>query len=344
MTVATKDRLTKAHAGSFTKLKAGKGEARIAFAQIGVVDHDGDYTFPGAFQIGQKVKVCQTGHAHGKRVAGAGEIVGEETAADGSVWAIADIKFLLNTEAGREEYETAKGLDELGHTQEWSYGYDTLDAMPVQVDGRAANGLKQQSVYEVSPVLRGAGIGTHTLGIKGQKAWNTDAVYRAWRESHPYVEGEAGSWVCEIQLDPHKAIVEQGGDMVSVPFAVDDAGTVEFDEEASVEVVRAYVPKSTKGKGSENCDTCKTPMEQCSCEPPKAKAETCETCGQDLPDEDAKAAEGVTDEPCEECGKDPGQCGCEKSTEDPDLQKGRADQLAASFMAIKARRLGVPLD
>lgn len=144
----------------------GSGEVEVAFAQLNVVDHDGDYTIPGAFQPGQKVKMCQTGHAHGLLPAGAGEIVGEERGSDGTMWAVAKLKFFLNTAAGKEHYETIKALAEAGHAQEWSYGYDVLDAAPVQVDGKHANALKALSVYEISPVLRGAGIGTHTRSIK----------------------------------------------------------------------------------------------------------------------------------------------------------------------------------
>lgn len=159
----------KAQAGARTlKAEGAAGEVRVAFAQLNVVDHDNDYTMPGAFEAGQKVKVCQTGHAHGSRVAGCGVIVGEETMPDGSLWAVADLKFFLDTEAGREEYATVKALHDAGHSQEWSYGYDTLAASPMEVDGQYVNGLQKQSAYEISPVLRGAGIGTHTLAVKAK--------------------------------------------------------------------------------------------------------------------------------------------------------------------------------
>ena len=160
---------TKAHAGGWLKLKDdAQGEVTAAFAKLEVVDHDGDVTLPGAFQAGQKVKVCQTGHAHHVRVAGAGTIIGEEAAPDGSLWAVAELKYFLDTEAGREEFATVKALADAGYSQEWSYGYDILDAGPGQVDGKNVQLLKALSVYEISPVLRGAGIGTHTLAVKAQ--------------------------------------------------------------------------------------------------------------------------------------------------------------------------------
>lgn len=146
---------------------ASVGTVRVAFAQIGVVDHDGDYTMPGAFQPGQKVKMCQTGHAHGALPAGAGEIVGEEMI-DGATWAVAELKFFLDTPHGEATYLTVKALAEAGHSQEWSYGYDILDAEHGQVDGKRVQILKALSAYEISPVLRGAGIGTHTLAVKSE--------------------------------------------------------------------------------------------------------------------------------------------------------------------------------
>jgi len=67
---------TKTSAAAY--VKAGdQGVVDVAFAQLEVVDHDGDYTMPGAFPVGKKVKVCQWGHAHYQRVVGAGEIIGE---------------------------------------------------------------------------------------------------------------------------------------------------------------------------------------------------------------------------------------------------------------------------
>lgn len=145
----------------------GVGEAKVAFAQLNVVDHDRDYTVPGAFQVGQQLKVCQTGHAHGALPIGAGEITGE-VEIDGALWAVADLKLFTDTTAGKDTHTVLKRLAELGHTQEWSYGYDILESAPGEVGGQSVQILKRLSVYEVSPVLRGAGIGTHTIGVKSK--------------------------------------------------------------------------------------------------------------------------------------------------------------------------------
>lgn len=167
----------KASKGAPLLLKADDtaGVVHVAFAQLGVVDHDRDVTAPGAFLPGEKVKMCQTGHAHGVLPAGAGHIVGEQEI-DGATWAVAEMKFFLDTPQGEATYKTVKALHDAGHTQEWSYGYDILAAEPGTVDGERVQILKQLHVYEISPVLRGAGIGTHTLAVKGKACEACGAV------------------------------------------------------------------------------------------------------------------------------------------------------------------------
>jgi hypothetical protein len=50
--------------------------------------------------------------------------------------------------------------------QEWSYGYRTLDSAKEIRSNRQVRVLKQLDVFEFSPVLRGMGSRTGTLGIK----------------------------------------------------------------------------------------------------------------------------------------------------------------------------------
>lgn len=168
---AKREHLTKATNGLRLLKVAEVGEqgiVEVAFAQLEVVDHDGDYTLPGAFPTGKKLKVCQWGHAHYKRVVGAAEILGEQDMPDGTKWAVARLAYFLNTPDGRSEFDTVKALQDAGVGCEWSYGYDVLDAEFMQADGRRVQALKALDPYEISPVLRGAGIGTHTLSVKGK--------------------------------------------------------------------------------------------------------------------------------------------------------------------------------
>ena len=90
--------------------------------------------------------------------------VGKGAISEVGDWAVFKGGFFLNTSGGRDAYETVKAL---GPLAEYSYGYYVRDFSFGQQDGKDVRFLKGLDVFEVSPVLIGAGIGTHTLAIKG---------------------------------------------------------------------------------------------------------------------------------------------------------------------------------
>jgi len=137
------------------------GDFRAVFSRFNVIDHDGDVTLPGAFTDGQAVRIAYWGHRWEDVPVGRGVIHQD----DEKAWV--DGRFFLDTIAGKETYQTVKNLGEL---QEWSYGFDILEGEPGVFDGQDVNYLRRLTVYEVSPVLLGAGIGTGTTDIKGRAA------------------------------------------------------------------------------------------------------------------------------------------------------------------------------
>ncbi len=142
------------------------GEFRAVFSTFNVKDHDGDVTIPGAFTDGQKVRISYWGHRWQDLPVGRGEIHsdGKEAWVDG--------RFFLDTEAGKETYQTVKNLGEL---QEWSYGFDILERSEGEFDGDQVQFLRRLDVHEVSPVMLGAGIDTRTTAIKeGRRNSNAD--------------------------------------------------------------------------------------------------------------------------------------------------------------------------
>lgn len=155
------------------------GEFTAVFSRFNVVDHDGDVTIPGAFKDGQQVRIAYWGHRWQDLPVGRGVIHqdGEKAWVDG--------KFFLDTIAGKETYQTVKNLEEL---QEWSYGFDVEEAEPGVFDGQDVVFLRRLNVYEVSPVLLGAGIGTGTTDIKDRKADDGDSQSRG--DSASRTEGE----------------------------------------------------------------------------------------------------------------------------------------------------------
>lgn len=137
------------------------GGFTAVFSRFNVVDHDGDVTVPGAFTDGEEVRISYWGHRWQDLPVGRGVVHQDEEKA----WV--DGRFFLQTQAGKETYETVKALGDL---QEWSYGFDVEDANQGVFDGKDVIFLRKLRVYEVSPVMLGAGIGTGTTEIKKRSA------------------------------------------------------------------------------------------------------------------------------------------------------------------------------
>jgi len=166
------------------------GALTAAFAQLGGVDADGDVTVHGACPT-KDVVLSAYGHTSwdGALPVGKGSISEEGD------WAIFKGDFFMDTTHGRDAFATVKGL---GPLAEYSYGFNVLDDGPSDVKG-ATRELRSLDVFEVSPVLRGAGIGTHTLAIKSD-APGKDAPY-----------AEFASWY----LEHVPALIERTGDRVA---------------------------------------------------------------------------------------------------------------------------------
>jgi hypothetical protein len=140
---------------------ADKGEVTAVFATLNVIDSDGDVTLPGAFENGAKVAISAYGHTswQGALPVGKGSIreVKDEAVFEG--------RFFMDTVGGADTFATVKALAEDG-LGEWSYGYDPVEFSFGEQDDRPVRYLAKQKVYEVSPVLLGAGVNTRTLTAK----------------------------------------------------------------------------------------------------------------------------------------------------------------------------------
>lgn len=141
---------------------SGKGLALIA--NLADVDHDGDTYEAGAFNW--KEQWCPLLGAHDRSRMQFGKARVFE---DGDK-AYAELHLNLGTQAGRDWHEALKfDLSTGTPVQEWSYGYDVLDAdYQIRGAGRVRR-LKRLDVHEVSTVVRGAGRGTGTLSMKALK-------------------------------------------------------------------------------------------------------------------------------------------------------------------------------
>ena len=148
---------------SFKPIKAeygDEGSIRLVFATLNVIDSQGDVTMPGAFTDGAEVLISAYGHSSSW---GSALPVGKGSIREVGDQAIFEGQFFLDTEDGQKNYQTVKNV---GPLQEFSYGYDPVKRSFGEFEGRDVRFLEQVKVYEVSPVLLGAGVGTRILDIK----------------------------------------------------------------------------------------------------------------------------------------------------------------------------------
>ncbi|MEP4560829.1 MAG: HK97 family phage prohead protease [Nitratireductor sp.] len=147
--------------------EAGHGLARIA--TLAAIDHDGDTYLPGAFswkEGGHQWVSILPAHDRGSVPLGKARVY-EDTDA-----AFAELHLNLASQAGKDWHAALKFDVEKGvAVQEWSYGFGVLDKADESRDGKPVRVLKRLVVHEVSPVVRGAGIGTGTLALKSRRGF-----------------------------------------------------------------------------------------------------------------------------------------------------------------------------
>ena len=138
-----------------------KGQVKAVFSTFNKVDSDRDVTRPAAFDEGAAVLISSYGHRswEGELPVGKGSI--RQTSKEG----VFEGEFFMNTDHGRNAFLTVMELAKAG-LGEWSYGYEPLEYSYGEFEGQQVRFLDKVKIFEVSPVLRGAGVGTRTLSAK----------------------------------------------------------------------------------------------------------------------------------------------------------------------------------
>ena len=158
----------------------GVGVAIIATTNTGP-DKDGDVY--GEDVLGGKKQSSQILPAHDHRSVPLGKATVYQTETDTR----ADLVFNMDIEEGRKWASALKFDQNHGEPPgEWSHGFDVLNAADKLFEGRPVTSLEKLDIFEVSPVVRGAGNDTSTLQIKGEKdeaAENAAASATAHRSS-----------------------------------------------------------------------------------------------------------------------------------------------------------------
>lgn len=135
------------------------GQGLAVFATMNVVDSDGDVTLPGAFgdQTAKLLPTHDWGHVP----------LGKTRIFESGDSAMAEFKLNLDIASARDWHSALKfDLADGAPLQEWSYGYDPVEFSFGDFNGQRVRFLKKLKVYEVSPVVLGAGEGTRTLTVK----------------------------------------------------------------------------------------------------------------------------------------------------------------------------------
>lgn len=140
---------------------AAAGTAEVVIATMGPVDHDGDVVSPGA--IGSQVVPILPAHDWNHIPLGKARTreVGDQV--------VADLTFNMEVPQARDWHAALMFDMEHGPSvQEYSWGYDPLKSKPGMVGNRRVRILESVRLHEVSMVVRGASVGSHTVGVKSQ--------------------------------------------------------------------------------------------------------------------------------------------------------------------------------
>jgi hypothetical protein len=139
---------------------ADQGLVTAVFSTFNVVDADGDVTLPGAFDDGAEWMISAYGHKswEGALPVGKGIVRATDTEA------ILEGQFFLDTQGGRETFLVVKNMGDL---QEWSYSCQPDKYSYGEFEEKHVRFLEHiVSGGEVSPVIKGAGVGTRSLAVK----------------------------------------------------------------------------------------------------------------------------------------------------------------------------------
>lgn len=186
---------------------ADKGIVSAVVSTFGVIDLDGDVTSKSSFTDGAPVVVSAYGHTSwdGTLPIGKGVLTTNDTEA------VANLQFFMNTTHGRDAFETIKHLSE-SDLQEWSYSLENTVAKRGELDGKPARFIEATTVKEVSPVLRGASIGTRTLSVKSQDLKFSEHVTAVLADVDALAE--RASEVVALRAEKGKTISEESAELL----------------------------------------------------------------------------------------------------------------------------------
>jgi len=197
--------------GAVLKEAGEDGTFAAAIATFDEIDSDDDIVRPGAFGD-LPVSVLPS---HRQEHVPLGKTVIEEQ----GKMAVAVGRFNLEIGAAADWHSSIKfDLANPPAVQEWSWGFRPIEFSFEEIDGRQIRILEKIDLREVSPVLRGASIGTGTLSAKSEKTHETETSVDPWDapdNARRLVAGAKDSCAFGIVLDDqghflHHMVNEKG--------------------------------------------------------------------------------------------------------------------------------------
>jgi len=164
------------------------GGFEAAIATFDEIDSDGDIVKPGAFG-GATVSILPS-HDQGHVP------LGKTTVEDRGNLAIAVGQFNLDVAPARDWHSSIKfDLDNPPSVQEWSWGFRPVEFSFEEIDGVQVRILSKVDLREVSPVLRGASVGSATLSVKSEAAHKSETSDALWDgvTQERLIEGKSSS-------------------------------------------------------------------------------------------------------------------------------------------------------
>jgi len=149
------------------------GEFIAKIATLDVMDHDRDVTRPGAFPEGKAIQVGAFNHSSSM---GGVLPIGVAKLHEEGKSVFANGRLNLGTDVGMDHYRTIKFAKEHDASTEWSYGYIAEKVSFGEFEGQQVRFLEKLKVFEVGPVMMGAGLDTGTLVIKEHRTFQDHAA------------------------------------------------------------------------------------------------------------------------------------------------------------------------
>jgi hypothetical protein len=177
------------------RIDDARGEVTASIGRLEVVDRDGDVVSRGA--VGQQVTPILPAHRWDAIP------LGKATVAEQGGELIAKMRFNRRTPTGADWFESVRfDLEHPPPKQQWSYSFlvEPGGARQDVVGGRGVRRIGKMRLYDVSPVILGAGINTRTLDLKRDRAVQEfkRVTARSWGRPH----GEPAGFGWRITVGP----------------------------------------------------------------------------------------------------------------------------------------------